>query len=85
MKPIISMLLALLSLASAAQAATVSDLQDNAPDRYVVVPGDTLWGIAGRYLKSPWKWPELWQANKDQVRNPHLIYPGEVLVLDRSG
>lgn len=85
MKPIISTLLAALTLATAAHAATVSDLQDNAPDRYVVVPGDTLWGIAGRYLKSPWKWPELWKVNKDQIRNPNLIFPGEVLVLDRSG
>ena len=86
MKAMISTLfvaLGVLATATAA-AATISDLQDNAPDRYVVVPGDTLWGISGRYLKSPWKWPELWKANQ-QVRNPNLIYPGDILVLDRSG
>jgi hypothetical protein len=59
-------------------------LKADAPDRYIVVPGDTLWGIAQRYTESPWRWPELWGMNKDDIRNPHLIYPGNVLVLDRS-
>jgi LysM repeat protein len=60
-------------------------LQDNPPDRYVVVKGDTLWGISKRYLQNPWKWPDLWGMNKDEVANPHLIYPGDVLILDLSG
>ncbi len=59
-------------------------IKPDAPDRYVVVPGDTLWGISQRYTDSPWRWPDLWNMNKDQIRNPHLIYPGYVIVLDRE-
>jgi hypothetical protein len=59
-------------------------LKPDAPDRYVVVPGDTLWGISTRYTDSPWRWPELWGMNQQQIQNPHLIYPGMVLLLDRA-
>jgi LysM domain len=59
-------------------------LRPDAPDRYVIVPGDTLWGISTRYTDSPWRWPELWGMNREQIRNPHLIYPGMVLLLDRA-
>jgi hypothetical protein len=59
-------------------------LRPDAPDRYVVVPGDTLWGISTRYTDSPWRWPELWGMNQEQIQNPHLIYPGMVLLLDRA-
>jgi hypothetical protein len=84
-KAIISLIF-LLSFALAGIAATSSpELQPNAPDRYTVVPGDTLWGIATRFLRDPWRWPELWRMNQSQLRNPHRIYPGDTLVLDRSG
>ncbi|MBK6632253.1 MAG: LysM peptidoglycan-binding domain-containing protein [Betaproteobacteria bacterium] len=84
---IISALLLSFSTACALAQDTKPPLQlsDTAPDRHIVVPGDTLWGISGKFLKEPYRWPELWRMNKEQVKNPHRIYPGQVLVLDRSG
>lgn len=68
---------ALLTVATYAMAA---ELRGDHPDTYVVVKGDTLWEIAGRFLERPWLWPEIWQANP-QIANPHLIYPGDVISL----
>jgi hypothetical protein len=59
-------------------------LSPTAPESYTVKSGDTLWGISSIFLTTPWRWPELWGMNKEQVRNPHLIFPGQTLVLVRG-
>ncbi len=63
----------------------VGDLAPNAPDEYTVKPGNTLWAISRLYLRSPWRWPELWGMNMGDISNPHRIYPGQVLYLDKTG
>lgn len=79
----------LLNAASAALlpalAAPPLELADDAPARHIVVPGDTLWGLAAKYLKNPYRWGELWRLNREEIKKPHWIYPGQVLVLDKSG
>ncbi len=62
----------------------LSDLKADAPEFYTVRRGDTLWDISKIFLTSPWRWPQLWGMNMAQVRNPHLIYPGQDLVLERA-
>jgi len=77
--------LLLLSFMSAAVSAA-PNLNPSHPDRYTVVEGDTLWDIAGRFLQNPWRWPDVWHVNP-HVKNPHLIYPGDEIILtyDKNG
>ena len=68
------------ALLTVATYAAAVELRGDHPDSYVVKRGDTLWDISARFLKKPWLWPEIWQANP-QIKNPHLIYPGDVISL----
>jgi nucleoid-associated protein YgaU len=73
-------LLALLLLAATGVVQAQVQLRDGYPQRYTVAAGDTLWDISGKFLKEPWKWQEIWRVNP-QVRDPDLIYPGDILTL----
>ena len=69
--------------ASAVQAADCA-FRPNAPDQHLVVRGDTLWDISGKFLEHPWCWPQVWGMNRDEIANPHWIYPGQIVYFDRK-
>lgn len=75
---------AVASPAPAYDEAVALEIRESAPTTYVVKPGDTLWDISAEYLYEPWFWPEIWHVNQ-QIRNPHLIFPGDVLTLYYDG
>ncbi|MEE4246393.1 MAG: LysM domain-containing protein [Kangiellaceae bacterium] len=79
MKNFLAAIIATSALISSAWAQT-AELKSDHPEFHIVQPGDTLWDISSMFLKSPWLWPEIWQAN-EQVDNPHLIFPGDVIAL----
>lgn len=80
-KSIITLLCAASMIISTPSVAENLRIKRDAPARYTVKQGDTLWDISSQYLYRPWKWPKLWRINRDKIANPHLIYPGQVLVL----
>ncbi|OGT23406.1 MAG: peptidoglycan-binding protein [Gallionellales bacterium RIFOXYB12_FULL_54_9] len=85
MRKIISLICFLLPIMGfAGQPANTLQIRDDAPDQYTVVKGDTLWDISGKFFKDPWRWPYIWGMNKNDIKDPHWIYPGATIVLDRS-
>jgi hypothetical protein len=81
MRKIISLICLLLPILAYADELAI---RENAPDRHVVVKGDTLWDISAKFFKDPWKWQQIWGLNKDTIKDPHWIYPGDVVFLDRA-
>lgn len=78
LKKFLAVVLCLQFVAPTVQAADQVQIRADAPARYEVVRGDTLWDISGRFLEDPWLWPEVWELNP-QIENPHLIYPGDII------
>lgn len=81
---VLAVVLTVLSCAPAAGQGSLPEIAPGAPERHIVARGDTLWDIAARFLEKPWRWPEIWQLNREQIRNPHLIFPGDIVYLDRA-
>lgn len=80
----LSLSLALAVIAAPADAGERCAFLDSAPDSHRVVAGDTLWDIASTFLANPWCWPAVWTLNREEITNPHRIYPGQVIVFDRQ-
>lgn len=75
---------ALLACAAGSVQAANCTFRSDAPDQHVVVKGDTLWDISATFLNNPWCWPDVWGLNKDQIRDPHWIYPKQIIYFDRK-
>ncbi|NYE63857.1 hypothetical protein FHW58_005091 [Duganella sp. 1224] len=74
----------LFAASAASSAPLVCAFRADAPDQHVVVKGDTLWDISGTFLQKPWCWPTVWGMNRDEIANPHWIYPGQIIWFDRA-